>query len=147
MPVDANGKALRNAITWLDERSRAQLQPMRDKVGAERIQHITGKPLSITPSISKILWLMEHEPETIKRAHKIVDVHAFLVYRLIGQFSTSMACADPMGLIDMQAGTWASEVMRDLGMDVAQFSQLFRPGEVMGEVTAHAAQATGLPVG
>ena len=147
VPVDVNGKALRNAITWLDERSRAQLQPLREKVGAERIQQVTGKPLSITPSISKIVWLMEHEPEIIKRAHKIVDVHAFLVYRLIGQFCTSLACADPMGLIDMERGTWASEVMRDLGINEAQFAKLFRPGEVMGEVTSNAAQATGLPVG
>lgn len=147
VPVDVHGKPLRNAITWIDERSRAQLQPLRTQVGAQRLQEVTGKPLSITPSISKILWVMEHEPDVIKRAHKIVDVHAFMVHRLTGQFSTSLACADPMGLIDMRAGKWASEIMRDLGMDEAQFSQLFRPGEVMGEVTASAAQATGLPVG
>lgn len=145
--VDASGKPLRNAITWLDERSRAQLQIMRERVGAERLHRTTGKALSITPSLSKIIWLMEHESETMARAHKILDVHAFLVYRLISQFKTSLACADPMGLVDMQTGAWAQDVMHDLGLHEAQFATLAPPGSVMGEVTAMASVATGLPAG
>ncbi len=147
VPVDENGGPLRNGITWLDERSRAQLKPMQEKVGAEALHRITGKALSITPSLSKILWLMEHEPESIARAHKILDVHGFLAHRLTGQFKTSVACADPMGLVDMQHGTWAGELMRTLGLREEQFATLVRPGEIMGEVSAQAASATSLPVG
>jgi xylulokinase len=147
VPVDENGKPLRNGITWLDERSRDQLKTIQDKVGAEALHRITGKALSITPSLSKILWLMAHEPESIARAYKILDVHGFLVHRLIGEFKTSVACADPMGLVDMQKGRWADALMRQLGLDEMQFATLVRPGEGMGEVTAQASSATGLPVG
>lgn len=147
VPVDAHGKPLRNAITWLDERSRAQLKPIEEIVGAARLHHITGKALSITPSLSKILWLMAHEPDTIAGAHKIVDVHAFLAHRLTAQFHTSLANADPMGLVDMQAGTWAVDIMRDLGLREEQFATLHRPGDSFGEVTGAASKATGLPAG
>jgi xylulokinase len=147
VPVDENGTPLRNGITWLDERSRDQLKLMQEKVGAETLHRITGKALSITPSLSKILWLMAHEPDSIARAHKILDVHGFLVHRLIGQFKTSVACADPMGLVDMQANRWADELMRALGLQPQQFATLVRPGEVMGEITAQASSATGLPTG
>jgi xylulokinase len=147
VPVDENGQPLRNGITWLDERSRDQIEPMRAKVDAERLHQITGKALSITPSLSKILWLMQHEPQSIARAHKILDVHAFLVHRLTGQFKTSLACADPMGLVDLQAGAWSHEILRAVGLDGAQFATLHAPGAVLGEVNTAAAQASGLPVG
>ena len=147
VPVDEKNRPLRNGITWLDERSRDQLQPMQAKVGAEALHRITGKALSITPSLSKILWLMQHEPESISRAHKILDVHGFLTHRLIGEFKTSVACADPMGLVDMQHGRWAAELMNSLGLHEEQFATLVRPGEIMGQVSAQAALATGLPAG
>jgi len=147
VPVDRSGKALRNAITWLDERSHAQLTVLRDKIGADRLHQITGKALSLTPSNGKILWLLEHEPDVIARAHKILDTHAFLAFRLTGQFTTSVASADPMGLVDLRTGKWASALMRELGLHEEQFPALCQPGEMIGGVTASASTATGLPTG
>lgn len=146
-PVDRAGRALRSAILWSDERSRAQLAELDARFGREALHRLTGKPPSMTQSLPKILWLLTHEPQTLTRAHKIVDVHAFLVHRLTGHFCTSLASADPMGLVDLANRRWADDLIQALGLQVAQFAELAEPGTVLGRVTAPAARATGLPEG
>jgi len=147
VPVDRQGQPIRNGILWLDERSRAQATFLRQAIGAEQFHRTTGKPLTTNPSITKIVWLMQHEPEAIARTHKFLDVHAFLVHRLTGEFRTSLACADPMGLIDMQASTWATDLTQELGLQIGQFPDLVPPGAIIGHVSDAAAAATGLPAG
>ncbi|MCU0493377.1 MAG: FGGY-family carbohydrate kinase [Chloroflexaceae bacterium] len=147
VPVDEQCNPIRDAILWLDERSRAQVAAMEGRFGNQRLHQITGKPVAMTPSLYKILWLQEHEPEVLRRAHKIVDVHAFLVYKLTSQWKTSWSCADPMGMVDMRTWQWSSEVMEGLGLNPEHYPELAAPGAVMGEVTAEAARLTGLPVG
>ena len=51
----------------------------------------------MTQSLPKLLWLVEHEPEVIRSAARIVDVHAFLVHRLTGDWLTSLAQRRPDG--------------------------------------------------
>ncbi|MCG8351996.1 MAG: FGGY-family carbohydrate kinase [Chloroflexales bacterium] len=145
--VDAAGQALRDAILWLDERSFAQVAAMDGRFGAQRIHQITGKPVAMTPSLYKILWLQEHEPDVLRHASKIVDVHAWLVHRLTGVWRTSWACADPMGLVDMRSFAWSDELLATLSLDPAQYVELAPPGAILGAVAEAAAQATGLPTG
>ena len=63
----------------------------------------------MTQSLPKIVWLIQNEPESVRQTSKFLDVHAFLVLRLTGVYGTSLASADPMGLIDMQRAEWAFE--------------------------------------
>ena len=147
VPVDNQGQPIRQAILWNDGRSRAQLATLDDHFGADWLHQLTGKPPSLTQSLPKIVWLVQHEPDSILRAYKILDVHAFLVHRLTGGFRTSLASADPMGLVDMKALTWAGDVITELGLRLSQFSELVAPGQVIGHVTDGAATATGLPAG
>ncbi len=147
VPVDKQGRPIRNAILWLDERSQAQLRFLDDRLGADRIHQITGKPLSMTPALPKLIWLLQNEPEVVERAYKFLETHAFLVYHLTGQFRTSLAAADPMGLVDMQSHTWATTLMDPLGLRLDQFPDLVPPGEIIGQLSHSAATATGLPAG
>ena len=147
VPVDSKGRPIRNAILWLDERSHAQVTFLKQTIGGDRLHRLTGKPPTTNPSLPKIVWLMQHEPEVVARTCKFLDAHAFLVHRLTGDFRTSLACADPMGLVDMQAHAWAADLMQELGLRVDQFPDLVRPGTVIGYVNYAAATATGLPSG
>jgi xylulokinase len=145
--VDDEGRPIRNAILWLDERSRAQVPQLEAQFGRDALHQLTGKPPAITPSLAKLLWLRQHEPEIIAGAHEFLDTHAFLIRRLTGQKRTSLACADPMGLIDLQKHTWASELLDGIGLRQEQFPELVAPGTLIGYVSHTGATATGLPAG
>jgi xylulokinase len=127
----------------MDVRATREVQ----ELGSEEIHRLTGKPPDTTPALYKLRWLAEHEPETLKRTRFVVDVHAFLVHRLTGMWRTTTACADPLGLIEMQRGDWSDDLLGRVGLDRERVPTLFAPGEVIGEVSAAAADELGLPRG
>lgn len=144
VPVDRAGKPLRNAITWLDERCRAEVAQLSEIFGWDAFHQLTGKPPSVNVVPPKFLWLAQHEPGLLEKTHMFLDTHAFLIYRLIGEFRTSLPSADPQGLVDMERRAWATELFGELGVADRQFPQLVEPGTMIGTVTASAAAATGL---
>jgi xylulokinase len=141
--VDEQGRPVRPAIVWMDVRATEQVAAL----GSEEIHRLTGKPPDTTPAIYKLLWLREHEPVTLERTRYVVDVHAFLVHRLTGVWRTTTACADPLGLIDMQRGDWSDDLLARVGLSREQVPALFAPGEVIGEVSPAAAEQLGLAAG
>jgi len=144
VPVDETGHPLRNAILWLDSRCRAQLDVLDQRYGSDYIHDLTGKGPSTNQSLGKLMWLQTHEPAIFERAHKFVEPHAYLVFHLTGQWMTSLACADPMGTVDMRQGTWAVDLLRDLSLPPEKFVTIVPPGSVIGTLTNEAAALTGL---
>ena len=145
--VDADGDPLRPAIVWMDERARPLLPELGALYGRQQFHRLTGKPLSGNLLPGKLSWIRQHEPDVFQRIHKVLDVHAFLVRRLTGEFRTSTASADPMGLFDMQSGIWSQQVLQPLDLSADHLPQAFPPGTVLGEINKMAAQASGLPLG
>jgi xylulokinase len=147
VPVDGNMHPLRKAIVWLDKRGRDLLPALADRIGAERFHRLTGKPLSINLSVSKIAWLREHEPEVFSATRWYLDTHAFLVHRLTGEIRTGWGSADPTGLFDLPGKRWAEPVLEAIGVRNEQLPELYPPGAPIGAVSRAAAAQTGLMPG
>src|SRR6266545_4295238 len=130
VPVDERNRALRNAILWDDARSQAQLDQLGERFGHEELHRRTGRGPSVAQASSKLLWLVQHEPEVVARTHKFVDVHGFLVQRLTGSFTTSLASADSFGLTDIEREAWADDLIAAIGLRPEQFCDTVKPGEV-----------------
>lgn len=141
--LDEDGEPVRPGILWLDTRAGPQVR----RFGSPEVHARSGKPPSTTPSLYKLLWLREHEPEVLERTRLVLDVHGYLVLQLCGTAATSWASADPMGLVDMERFAWSDELLDLCGLDEQQLPALVAPGEVIGTVTAQAAAATGLAPG
>ena len=141
--LDEAGDPLRPAILWNDDRATPQVRAL----GSERIHELTGRPPSAAPTFYKLAWLREHEPETLERAARIAEVHAFLAERLTGQWATSWASADPTGLVDVRTFRYADELLEPAGVRREQLPALVAPGSIIGGITEGAAAQTGLPVG
>ncbi len=77
--VDQQGRPLRNAILWMDERARPLLGELAARYGAEHFLQVTGKPLSGNLTVGKIAWLRKNEPQVFRDAHMFLDVHSYLV--------------------------------------------------------------------
>lgn len=141
--LDEHDVALRPAILWLDTRASSQVR----RLGSKRMHEVSGKPPSTTPSLYKLAWLADNEPEVLEHTSMIADVHAYLVRKLTGRWATSWASADPLNVVDMRTFEYAPELLATVGLRVEQFPELVAPGAILGEVTDEAALATGLPAG
>ena len=139
--LDENAKPIRPAITWMDIRATAEVE----EFGNDDIHRITGKPPNPTPAWYKLLWLKKHEPETIAQTKHVVDVAGYLVHKLTGQWVTSWACADPLGLGDLQRFDYDDRLLEMAGLDRSKVSRLLPPGSIAGGLKADVSTALGLP--
>lgn len=147
VPVDEECRPLYNALLWLDDRAWAEVTELDRTVGNDKIQDITGKGPSTKQSLPKLLWLKKHEPSVVARAYKFLDVQAFLIHTLTGEWVTSTPSADPMGLVDMRSGTWATDLMGQVGLNPDQFVPIQPPGSILGTLIESIADSVGLPAG
>jgi xylulokinase len=144
---DREGAALRPGMLWLDDRARANVPGFGETFGAERIHAISGKPLDVNPCLYRLLWMREHEPAIFDEMDVIADVHGYLAFRLTGRWVTSIASADPMGMLDMVERRWSDDILAAAGVRLEKMLELEPPGGLLGSVSASAATATGMPEG
>ena len=141
--LDSTGNSIRPAMTWMDMRATAEVEAY----GNADVHRITGKPPNPTPAWYKLLWLKKHEPETIARTAHVVDVAGYLIQKLTGEWATSWACADPLGLVDMQLFDYDENLLNMAGLNRSKVSRLLPPGAIAGLLTASVAVELGLAQG
>jgi len=147
VPMDEAGVCLYPFISWHCPRTRPQQQWWLDHVGAERQFAITGNPVWAINSALRILWMMEHEPDVLTRAHKWVLIEDFVNYRLSGEFATDYSMASNTLLLDQRTRTWSEELLEASGINRRLLCDPQPSGTVLGKVHAAAAERTGLPEG
>ncbi|WP_159450951.1 xylulokinase [Micromonospora cremea] len=141
--VDRNWQPIRPAILWLDNRAEDQVA----RLGAPDVHALTGKPPSTVPSLYKLAWLAEHEPDTIRRTHQVLDVHAYVARCLTGEAVTSWASADSTALVDLSTRTWSPYLLGLCGLTPDQVPRLAAPGDTIAGLLPDVARRTGLPPG
>lgn len=141
--LDRSGNPIRPAITWMDIRATREVEAF----GNDDVHRITGKPPNPTPAWYKLLWLKANEPQTIKDTVHVADVANYLVHKLTGEWKTSWACADPLGLVDLSTFDYDDRLLAMAGLDRTKVSALLPPGGVAGTILPRVANEIGLPVG
>ncbi|MEO9895750.1 MAG: FGGY-family carbohydrate kinase [Paracoccaceae bacterium] len=144
---DEDENPLLPGTIWLDERATAQQRAFAAEHGAEKIRGLTGKPVDVIVPLYRMLWIAEHHPDIYAKIRHFADVNCYIIRHLTGQWATSLASADPMGMVDMENGCWSQELLKAANIDPEIMPTLHHPGRVIGHVTADAAHATGLPEG
>jgi xylulokinase len=145
--VDASGEPVRPAILWNDQRTGAECDEIRDRVGRDRLIRITGNDALPGFTAPKILWVRNNEPDLFARARHVLLPKDYVRFRLTGEYATDRAGGAGTILFDLATRTWSKEVLADLDLDASLFPPTYEGHEVTGQVTAAAAAATGLAAG
>lgn len=139
--ADADGRPLRPAICWLDSRAGKEIA----ELGSPHVHATSGKQPDVTPALYKIAWLDRQEPAALRAAAVVADVHAVLAHRLTGRWATSLASGDSLGLLDLRAGVWSSQLLALAGLRRDQVPSLVEPGTPVGPLLPDVAADLGLP--
>jgi xylulokinase len=145
--LDGDGAVLRPAILWNDQRTGAQCDEIRLRLGRERLIQITGNDALAGFTAPKILWVRENEPEAYARAQHVLLPKDYLRYRLTGEYATDKADGAGTVLMDLRQRSWSRLVLEALEIPVDWMPPLFEGPEITGRVSAKAAEATGLKAG
>ncbi|MGN0632954.1 MAG: xylulokinase [Oscillospiraceae bacterium] len=145
--LDKDGKVLRRSIIWCDQRTEAEVEQMNNILGREKLIEITANPALTGWTAAKILWVKNNEPEIYEKCRHILLPKDYLRYILTGEFATEVSDASGMQLLDVPNRCWSSEVCGALGIDMSMLAKVYESCEVTGQLTAKAAELTGLKEG
>jgi xylulokinase len=145
--LDREGLVLRPAILWNDQRTGAQCDEIRARLGREHLIQVTGNEALAGFTAPKILWVRENEPEVYARARHVLLPKDYVRYRLTGEYAMDKADGAGTLLVDLRQRSWSGEVLDALEIPAEWLPPLFEGPEVTGRLSAKAAEATGLKAG
>ena len=145
--LDEQKHPLRPAILWNDQRCAAECDEIRTRIGRQRLIQITGNEALTGFTAPKILWVKNHEPEIFARARHILLPKDFIRLKLTAALAMDKADGSGTMLFDLKNRNWSAEVLDALGIPSEWLPPTFEGPEVTGEVSAQAAETTGLRIG
>jgi len=143
--VDSNGKPLRKAIIWLDNRSVKEAKKIEEKFGSQLIMDITGQP-EILPTwpATRILWIKDNEPQIFNQIDKYLLVEDYLIFRLTGQFCSEHSMVSSSLYFNIISKEWWIDMLDFLGISPDQLPKLIPSGSKVQNLSVEAAHETGL---
>jgi xylulokinase len=142
--LNENGEVLRPAILWNDQRTGAQCDEMRARLGKQRLIQITGNDALTGFTAPKILWVQQNEPEIYARARHILLPKDYIRYRLTGDYAMDKADGSGTILFDLKKRDWSAEVLAALEIPANWLPPTYEGPAVTGYVSSSAAGETGL---
>ncbi len=107
----------------------------------------TANPALTSMTVSKLLWVRDHEPAHYDRARQMLLPKDYIRFRLTGEYATEVSGASGTGLLDVVRRRWALPLIERLGIDQALLPPVFESPEVSGRISEIAAGQTGLKAG
>jgi xylulokinase len=127
--IDAVGRAVRPAITWLDSRSATEADELTRATG------LRGWSLGVLPAAR---WLERHEPEVGDRALWYLNTWETLTFRMTGIAATTLVSGQPFP---------RPEVLAEGGLAADKVAPTIAAGSVVGGLLPEVAETLGLPLG
>src|SRR6185436_21162569 len=91
--LDAEGRVIRPALLWNDQRTAAECVEIEERVGPERLIELTGNRALTGFTAPKLLWLRRHEPEAYARIARVMLPKDYVRLRLTGEWAIDAADA------------------------------------------------------
>ncbi len=142
-----DGDALRPAILWNDQRTRAECDAITERVGADAVVDHTGNPVLPGFTAPKIEWVRTCEPEVYEQTEAFLLPKDYLRYRLTGVQATDVSDASGTSLFDVEQRRWSDAMCAAVEVPEAWRPRVTESSDVSARVSAEAAEATGLPEG
>lgn len=145
--LDDDGHVLRPALIWCDQRTQPQADWLHRTIGYEKLIQLTANPALPNFTLTKLLWVREHQPEIFARIAHVLCPKDYVRFRLTGVYAMDMQEASGTLLLDVVHRRWSQEVAGAAGIPMAWLPQLFEGPEICARISAEGAAATGLEPG
>ncbi len=143
VPLDADMRPLTNGIMYNDPRAAAQAAQAHARMG--EIEAKLGYRFGASFSLPRILWIRDERPDVYERTRVFAHQADYIAGMLCGEYAVSDYSNALKTGYDLIDGRWPEAYASELGLDLAKFPGVERPGAPIGRVSAAAAARLGLP--
>ena len=141
--LDADGKVLRNAILWSDQRSTHEAKAIAASMGPEVLRISNNWPTA-TWTLAHLAWLKEHEPHILGRARHILLSKDYIAFLLTGRLATDPSAAVSAMLMDVHGSAWSRPLCGLAGIDEDVLPEILPTAAEIGKLTRWGAETLGL---
>ncbi len=148
--VDRDGKPLRPAIIWLDQRHARVDGPVKGPWGwlfkLARLEDTIARFREKTQAN----WIVQNQPEIWGKTHKFLLLSGYLNFRLTGHYRDSTGSQVGYLPFDYKKHRWAGKhdfKWQTMPVTPDQLPELVAPGDRIGELLPEAARQLGVPEG
>lgn len=144
--IDKEQNVLRPSIIWCDSRTIDTGNYIQDKLGYDYwLNNQLNLPGNFT--LSKLMWVKENEPEIFNRVYKFLLPGDYIALKLSGVPATTESGLSEGIFWNFKTKSLNKEVLNKLGIETDLVPQIVSTFGNQGEVTASAAEETGLSAG
>jgi len=147
--LDREGKALRDAIMWMDIRSTKEAADIA-ACGDQALKYVGHGNVSAEWFPCKVLWTKRNEPSVYEQADTIFEQTDWMTYRLTGEITGNINTVSIRWFYNNREGGIPRSLYEKIGLgDVFSRlpSRIVNIGEVAGTLTPEMARVTGLREG
>jgi xylulokinase len=144
VPLNEDGTPTHRAILWNDQRTGPQAAALAAAIPESEWIQRTGNPPITGFQLTKWAWLRDHAADAYHEAHTVLFPKDWIGFKLTGVPYAEPTDASGSNVLDLTTGTWAYDLIERAGLRADVFPRLVAPTATVGDVTATAADATGL---
>jgi xylulokinase len=147
VPLDHSGRLLRQTVPiWSDSRATKQALAFFERFPEKEWYSITGNgfPAQLY-SVFKIMWYLENDRDLVRQLHKVIGTKDYINYRLTGYIGTDFSYASGSGVYSLQEWNYEARLLSASDLPASVFPEIVPSTQVIGSLTAQAADQLGLP--
>lgn len=138
------GELLGEPVSHRDARTAGMPESFADIIAPDDLMRRVGSTAAPITTLCQLRALAQREPETLRRASRLLHI-ADLIHRdLCGAQSTDRTMATASGLRSLATGTWDTDLLEALGIPTHILPPVVESTCVIGEVQT--GEAAGAPV-
>ena len=135
--LDRRGESVAPIIAWHDTRDHAELDNLRDAVGAQHFSATTGLPMRQQWSLTKHRWLIDNIPSASGAVRRL-NVAEWIVRGLGGEEAGEQSLASRTGWLRLADRSWWADTLAWSGAGESLMPPLVTAGTPLGRAGAHA---------
>jgi xylulokinase len=145
VPIDINGNPLRNAIVWIDNRSAAEADEIRNTFDMDEMYNLTGQAdVDTSWPATRIRWIKKNEPDIFKKTFKFMLLEDFIAYKLTGEFFGEASVYNSSYYYDIMNFRFIGKMLDYLEIDETKLPEVVKPGTYIGNISKKCSMETGL---
>src|SRR5258708_30681241 len=123
-------------MIWCDQRTQVQCDWRTETIGFERLSELTCKSALPNFTLTKLLWVREHQPEIFAKIAHVLCPKDYVRYRLTGEFAMDMQEASGTLLLDVARRRWSAELAQAAGSPIESLPRLFGGPDPCSSISA-----------
>ncbi|WLQ16455.1 xylulokinase [Hahella aquimaris] len=146
--LDRHGEVIRPAKLWCDTETAPQNAALLEQMGGEQGSlELLGLTLATGYTLSKLLWLRQHEADAFNRIAHILLPHDYLNYWLTGEIAAEYGDSSGTGYFDIRSRRWVPDALALIAPDghlARALPPLLQAQQPVGKVSPAIARLLGL---